>query len=271
MRVLISVDMEGISGVVSRSHTNSGHPEHQRFRRLMTAEANAAIAGAVAGGATEIVVNDSHANMDNILIEDLDPVARLISGSPKPLGMMQGIGPEVDAVFLIGCHARSGTAAAVLEHTWSGAIVDVRLNGTGVGELGLNAAMAGGEGVPVVLVAGDRGATEEARALLGDVATVVTKEGISRTAAECLHPTVVHDLIREAAQRALRKPVSPLILTPPIALRVSFVRALHADGAARLTGARRIDGRTTEWIGDDMRSVYKAFQQMADLARDAAS
>jgi D-amino peptidase len=263
--------MEGIAGVVSRTHTRPGHAEYERFRRIMTAEANAAIAGAVAGGAAEIVVNDSHAGMDNILIEELDPAARLISGSPKPFGMMQGIGPGVDAVFLIGYHARSGTGAAVHEHTWSGSIVDVRLNGISVGELGLNAALAGGFGVPVALVTGDRATAEEARALLGEVRTVVTKEAITRTSAECRHPEEVQEEIRSAAREALARTGAPLSLPAPITLSVSFVRALHASGAARVRGALRFDGRTVEWRGDDMPSVYQTFRLMADLARDAAS
>ena len=111
MNVLMSVDMEGISGVVLGEHVRPGHAEHERFRKLMTAEANAAIEGALAGGATRVVVNDSHANMANILIEDLNPQADLISGSPKSFGMMEGIGPDVDAVFLVGYHAASGTGA----------------------------------------------------------------------------------------------------------------------------------------------------------------
>jgi D-amino peptidase len=270
VHVLISVDLEGISGVVSPDHTRPGHAEYQRFRRLMTAEANAAVAGAIEGGATTVVVNDSHAGMDNILIEELDPAARLISGSPKPFGMMQGIGPGVDAVFLVGYHARSGTAAAVHEHTWSGTVVDVQLNGAGVGELGLNAALAGGFGAPVVLVTGDRATAEEARALLGDVRTVVTKEGITRTSAECRHPTVVQAEIRQAAREALASSVPPLSLAAPIAVRVAFSRALHADAAAQVAGALRIDGRTVEWRGDEMASVYGAFQLMAYLARSVA-
>ena len=120
MNVLISVDMEGISGVVTGDHTSSKHKEYGRFRKLMTAEANAAIEGALAGGATRVVVNDSHGGMTNILIEELNPAAELISGSPKPFGMMQGIGPDVDVVFFVGYHGASGTGAAVLEHTWSG-------------------------------------------------------------------------------------------------------------------------------------------------------
>ena len=266
MRVLISVDMEGISGVAVSNHVSPGHAEYQRFRKLMTAEANAAVKGAIAGGATDVIVNDSHAGMDNILIEELDPAAKLISGSPKPFGMMQGIDPSVGAVFLIGYHARSGTAAAVLEHTWSGSIIDLRLNDLIVGEVGLNAALAGAYGAPVVLVTGDRAVTEEAQALLGEVETVATKEGITRTAAECLHPTVARGLIREAAQRAMAQQTAPLVLAPPITLRITFQRALNADRAAVIPGSRRPDGRTVEWTGDDMPSVYKVFGAMAALA-----
>ena len=181
----------------------------------MTADANAAIEGALAGGADHIVVNDSHAWMANILIEELNPAAELITGSPKPFGMMQGIGPAVDVVFFVGYHAASGTGAAVLEHTWSGRIVEVRLNGQMVGETGLNAALAGAYGVPVVLVAGDRAVTEEARALLGEIETVAVKDGVTRTAAQCLHPQVAQDRIRQAAERALRLDVPPFLVPSP--------------------------------------------------------
>jgi D-aminopeptidase len=169
MNVLISVDMEGISGVVQTDHVSSTHKEYNRFRRLMTAEANAAVEGALAGGATQVVVNDSHGGMANILIEDLHPAAELISGSPKPFSMMQGIGPEVDAVFFVGYHGASGTAAATLEHTWTGCVVEACLSGQMVGETGLNAALAGSFDAPVVLVTGDRAVTEEAQALLGEI------------------------------------------------------------------------------------------------------
>lgn len=266
MNVLISADMEGISGVVTDDHTSSKHKEYERFRRLMTAEANAAIEGALAGGATQIVVNDSHGGMANILIEELNPAAELISGSPKPFGMMQGIGPGVDAVFFVGYHAASGTGAAVLEHTWSGRAVEVRLNGRVVGETGLNAALAGAYGAPVVLVTGDTAVTEEARALLGEIETVAVKEGVTRTAARCLHPEVAGKQIRQAAERALKLNVSPFVVPPPITVRIAFQRALHADMAELIPDSRRVDGRTTEWTGDDMPTVYKVFRAMASLA-----
>jgi len=266
MHILISVDMEGISGVVTGDHTSSDHKEYERFRKLMTAEANAAIEGALAGGATRIVVNDSHGNMANILIEELNPAAELISGSPKPFGMMQGIGPDVGAVFLVGYHGASGTGAAVLEHTWSGRVIEVRLNGQMVGETGLNAALAGAYGAPVVLVTGDRAVTEEAQALLGEIETVAVKEGVARTAARCLHPEVAQEHIRGAAKRALERNISPFVVSPPITLRVAFQRAAHADMAELVPGSRRLDGRTTEWVGEDMPAVYKVFRAMTTLA-----
>ncbi len=267
MNVLISVDMEGISSVVSWDHVTSTHKEYERFRGLMTAEANAAIEGALAGGATRIVVNDSHGGMANILIEELNPAAELISGSPKPFGMMQGIGPDVQAVFLVGYHAAAGTGAAILAHTWSSRVVsEVRLNGQVVGETGLNSALAGAYGVPVVLVTGDRAVTEEARALLGEIETVAVKDGVTRTAARCLHPEVAQERIRQAAERAVKLTVPPFTLPPPITLRVVFQNALHADMAALLPGSQRVDGRTVEWTGENMPVVYKTFRAMTALA-----
>lgn len=142
MTVYISADIEGISGVVSPNHGNENYKDYERFRRLMTLEVNAAVAGAADGGADAVVVNDSHGRMSNILIEELDVRAELISGSPKPLGMMQGVEDSVDLAFLIGYHAASGTASAVLDHTTNGTVHQVRLNGEPLGEAGMNAYMA---------------------------------------------------------------------------------------------------------------------------------
>jgi D-amino peptidase len=266
VNVLISVDMEGISGVVKGEHVQSDHREYGRFRKLMTAEANAAIEGALAGGADRVVVNDSHGGMTNVLIEDLNPAAELISGSPKPFSMMEGIGPAVDKVFMVGYHAASGTGSAILEHTWSGRVIEVRLNDHMVGETGLNAALAGAYGVPVVLVTGDRAVCEEARALLGEIETVAVKDGAARTAARCLHPEVAQEQVRQAAERALARNVSPFVVPPPITLRVVFHRATHVDMAELVPGSRRVDGRTIEWVGDDMPAVYKVFRAMTTLA-----
>jgi D-amino peptidase len=258
--------MEGIAGVVLGDHTSSDHAEYARFRKLMTAEVNAAVEGALAGGADQVVVVDSHGSMTNILIEELDPAAELISGRIRPFGMMQGIGPEVDAAFFVGYHAASGTGAAILEHTWSGRVVELRLNDVAVGETGFNAALAGAYGVPIVLVSGDRAVTEEARALLGEIETVAVKEGVTRTAACCLHPQVAQERVRQAAERALGLEIPPLLLSTPITVSIALQRAGQAGQAALIPGSRLVDGRTVEWTGEDMPTVYKTARAMLQLA-----
>jgi len=265
--------MEGISGVVAGKQTTSNGEEYKRAQKLMTSEVNAAIEGALASGASEILVNDSHASMRNILIEELNPSAQLISGSPKPLSMMQGIdGSLFDAAFFIGYHAQAGTAHSVLDHTYSGIVYQVSLNGRPMGETGLNAALAGYFGVPVVLVTGDKLLVEEATALLGTVEGVAVKESCGRYAARCLAPKVVRDLIRQAAQSALLKTQEeggekPFVVEPPITLAVDFTSSAHLDMAELIPGSRRSGGRHIEYTHDDLLTVYKVWRAMLKLAR----
>jgi len=214
VRVYISVDMEGIAGVVHESQTDPASPafapEYARFRRLMTAEANAAVEGALAAGATRVLVNDSHWHMRNLLAEELHQAAELVSGDPKPRSMVQGIDAGFDAALFIGYHARAGTRNAILDHTYADRIHEVRLNGKPVGELGLNAGVAGVHGVPVALVSGDSALAAEAKDLLGDgVATVIVKEAVSRHAAKSVAPAVACRMIREEVPRAEACAVHP--------------------------------------------------------------
>jgi len=268
MKVYISCDMEGISGVVAGKQTDNREEEYKRAQKLMTGEVNAAIEGALASGASEVLVNDSHGSMRNILIEELNPNAQLISGSPKPLSMMQGINDSFfDAAFFIGYHAQAGTAYSVLDHTYSGIVYQVSLNGRPMGETGLNAALAGHFGVPVVLVTGDKLLVEEATALLGTVEGVAVKESCGRYAARCLAPEAVHDLIREAAQSALSKGGKPFVVEPPITLAVDFTSSAHLDMAELIPGSRRTGGRHIEYTHDDLLTVYKVWQAMLKLAR----
>lgn len=233
---------------------------------MMTAEVNAAVEGALAGGADRIIVNDSHGLQTNILIEYLNPAAELISGVPKPFGMMQGIGSNIDVVFLVGYHALAGTGAGILAHSWSREVASIQLNDLLVGETGLNAALGGAFGAPVVLVTGDRAVTVEAKNLLGDIETVVTKEGISGTAAQCLHPQKVQEWIRQAAKRAVSVQIAPFKLSSPITLRVTFSNPVLADMASLVPSSRRMSGCAVEWAGEDMPSVYHAFQAMVCLS-----
>lgn len=268
MKVYISCDMEGISGVVAGKQTEMDGEEYKRAQKLMTGEVNAAIEGALAGGASEVLVNDSHGSMRNILIEELNPSAQLISGSPKPLSMMQGIDGGFDAAFFIGYHAQAGTAYSVLDHTYSGIAYQVSLNGRPMGETGLNAALAGHFGVPVVLVTGDKLLVEEAKALLGTVEGVAVKESYGRYAAKCLVPDAVHDLIREAAQRALSRGGKPFVVKPPITLTVDFTSSAHLDMAELIPGVNRVSGRRIEFIHDDLLTIYKVWRAMLKLAHD---
>ncbi len=163
MKVFISADMEGISGVTHAEHVLRDGKEHERARKLMTGEVNAAVEGALEAGAAKVVVNDSHGTMRNILPEDLHEEAELVTGAPKPLFMMEGLDSSFKAVFFVGYHGMRGSYPSILEHTYSSRVVyDFCVNDKILGETGINAAIAGYYDVPVVLVTGDRKLTEEA-------------------------------------------------------------------------------------------------------------
>jgi len=164
MKVYISADMEGIAGIVHGEHVIRDGKEHERARKLMTQEVNAAIEGAIEAGAKSIVVNDSHGTMRNIIPEELHETAELITGSPKPFEMMQGIDSTFNAAFFIGYHAMKGSYLGVLDHSYHSRVIhDIILNNQRLGETGINAALAGYYNVPVILVTGDNIVTNEAR------------------------------------------------------------------------------------------------------------
>ena len=268
MSVFISADMEGISGVVDNVYTTPGEADYPRARQLMTDDCNAAIEGALEGGATRIIVNDSHGPMRNILIEHLHPAATLISGSPKPLSMMTGIDQGWNMAFFVGYHAKAGTPDAILDHTWSGIIYEVFLNGREVGEIGLNAALAGSLGVPIALVTGDDKAAAEAKDFLGDgLQTAIVKRAVGRYAAECMSLDEARRLIREAARTAVSSPPpAPLKMEAPYHLVVGWGKSMYAEVAATIPGSRRLDGRHVEIVLDDMAQLYKAWRAFNSLA-----
>lgn len=269
MKVFISADMEGVAGVVHSEHTLRDGKEHERARKLMTQEVNAAIEGALEAGAKQIIVNDSHGTMRNIIPEDLNETVELITGSPKPLSMMQGIDSTFKVALFVGYHAMRGAYHGVLEHTYHGNVVsDVFFNGKRYGETGMNAAVAGYFKVPVALVTGDQAVTEEARLLLGNMETVTVKEGVGRNAAKCLSPFKARSLIKSGAKKALLnvRSFKPLILNPPIKLEMVFFHTGMADMAEMIPDAKRKDGRTVSFIADDYMEVYKAVRAMIALA-----
>jgi D-amino peptidase len=271
MRVYVSVDMEGVAGVVHEDQTDPVDPRHagdyNRFRRLMTNEANAAIAGALEAGAKAVLVNDSHWLMRNLLAEELNPAAELLSGGPKHLSMVEGIDRGFDAAMFIGYHARAGTRNATIDHTYTSRVYEARLNGEPVGELALNAAMAGVHGVAVALVSGDQALAAEARRLLGDgIETVVVKEAVGRFAARSVAPAVACERIRSGAAAALKRKHAPFAFKAPISLEVDFVVSQMADMAELVPGSSRTGGRTISYISDDYRQVFQAWRAMYNLA-----
>jgi D-amino peptidase len=271
MQVYISVDMEGIAGVVHEDQTDPIEPRHageyNRFRRLMTNEANAAIAGALDAGATRVLVNDSHWLTRNLLAEELHPEAELLSGGPKRLSMMEGIQSGFDAAMFIGYHARAGTRHAIIDHTYTSRVYEARINGRPVGELALNAAMAGVHGVPVALVSGDQALAAETRSLLGDgVEAVVVKEAVGRFAARSLAPSVACQRIREGAATALKRNHTPFAFATPIRLEVDFILSQMADMAELVPGSERTGGRTVGYTAPEYQEVFQAWRAMYNLA-----
>jgi D-amino peptidase len=271
MRVYISVDMEGIAGVVHEDQTDPIQPRHageyNRFRRLMTNEANAAVAGALEAGATRVLVNDSHWLMRNLLAEELHPEAELLSGGPKRLSMVEGIQSGFDAAMFIGYHARAGTREAIIDHTYTSRVYEVRINGQAVGELALNAAMAGVHGVPVALVSGDQSLAAEARDLLGsNLETVVVKEAVGRFAARSLPPALACQRIRSGAASALGRKHSPFTFEAPVRVEVDFIVSQMADMAELVPGSTRMGGRTVAYTGKDYSEVFQAWRAMYNLA-----
>ncbi len=258
--VFISVDMEGIAGIAHLRQVWRGTEEFQSSRELMTAEANAAVAGAFDGGADAAVVNDSHGDMYNLLPEAMDPRAELLIGSPKTLSMMQGFGPDFGVALFIGYHAMAGTQAAVLDHTYSGRLLyEVRLQGQPVTEAELNAAYAGTFGVPVGLVTGDDKACAQAEKALPGIRTVVVKEGLGRGVARSVHPSVARDMIRAAASEAVRAgpELQPYRLDPPIAIEVDVATTSAADLCALAPGVERTGPRTVRFESDDFRQAFR--------------
>ena len=270
MKIFISADMEGTAGVTDWDQVMPGRPDYARFRRLMTEEVNAAILGALEGGAKEIVVSDAHHTMRNLLIEELHPQAQLVSGSPKPYSMMQGIDASFDAVFFTGYHAAAGTQDGVLDHTYSGAAIrQVKLGTQIVGEAGLNASLAGHFKVPVALVTGDSTAVQQVKKLVPHIETVSVKEPIGRVAALSFQPVEARRRIKEGAARALKraKDLKPLIITRPVSLEIEMMYTAQADRCMLVPGVTRESPRAVGYKAKDAEQAFSIFMACLVLAR----
>jgi len=271
MKVYISVDMEGIAGISHPNPTGRGDSGYPAAVELMVGEANAAIEGALAAGADEILVNDSHGGMYNLRPADLHPAARVLQGQ-KAWSMVAGAGPEAgfDVALFVGYHARAGHPTGTIAHTYSDRPTLSQLNGRPVGETGLNAAILGAWGIPVGLVAGDDALAGEVADWLPWAERVVVKTGFGGNAAASVHPTIARDLIRCGAERAVQRAAAgdlqPLVVGPPVVVEVDYRNAIAADYAAIVPGAERVGDRGVRFEAPDAETAYRAFLAGVRLA-----
>src|SRR5215468_4744097 len=260
MKIYISADMEGIVGVVTGEQLSPQGFEYERFREFMTQEVNAAVEAALASGATEVVVSDSHGNGQNLLIEKLPRNITLVRAFPRPLTMMQGIDETFDGVIFMGYHAGTTNPQGVRAHTMSSAnLADVRLNGVSMPEAGLNAAIAGHFNVPVIMISGDDAIIKEAGGLLGDIEGAVVKWAYGFHSARTLMPEAAYELIRQKVKRAIGriKDFKPYKIKAPVQLDVRFKNYRPSEVLSYLSIIERTDSHSVRFIGKDMIEVSK--------------
>ncbi len=258
VKIFISVDMEGIGGIGTAAMTSTGSKDYETGRKLMTEEVNAVVAAIFESGPAQIVVSDSHGDMQNLLHTQLDPRVEYVQSNIRPLGMVQGLDGTFDGIIFIGYHAMAGTENGFLAHTGSGVVKGLWLNGTEVGEGGLNTYFAGSVGVPVLMASGDKTFTEEIRKLI-NVRTVVTKESIGSSAAKLLHPEVVTKALQSQVKLALKDigKVKPLSVQNPVEFKIKVDSPTRADVAMSIPGMKRIDGYTVSYQAKNMEEAYK--------------
>ena len=272
-KIYISADMEGVVGVVTGDQLGPSGFEYQRFRGFMTQEVNTAIEAAFEGGATEVVVSDSHGNGENLLLEQLPDNVVVTRSWPRPLSMMEGIDASFDGAIFLGYHTSTTNMRGVRAHTLSSArLTAVRLNGQAMAEAGINAAIAGHFGVPIILVSGDDAIVEETTALLGDVEGAVVKWALGFHSAKTLTPEAAYTVIRQKVKAAMARiqDFKPYRLDGPIQLEVSFKNYRPVEVLAYLPIVERIDAHTIRFVGKDMIEVSKFLSFILNYTPDLA-
>ncbi|MEM1997775.1 MAG: M55 family metallopeptidase [Candidatus Bathyarchaeia archaeon] len=260
MKIYVLTDMEGISGIWRPEQVQKGNPEYERSRKLLCEDVNAAVRGAFEGGATEVVVLDGHGDGNNFILELLDNRA-IYETVKSPLEVMPSLDENFSGLMQVGCHAMAGTLNGFLDHTQSSiSWFNFYVNGRKFGEIGQAGAYAGAFGVPVIMVTGDKAACEEARTFFGDIEVVAVKEGLGRNKAKCIAPERAHEMIHDAAVRAIRRAKSgefkPFILEAPIEMRLELCRSDYADEYAARPGVERLDARTLRKTIRSAREIY---------------
>ncbi|MGH7578271.1 MAG: M55 family metallopeptidase [Longimicrobiales bacterium] len=262
-KVFISVDMEGIGGIGTAEMVSSSGKDYATGRELMTEEVNAVVAAAFEAGATEVLVNDSHGDMQNLLHTELDPRVTYVQGAIKPFGMVEGLDSTFDAAIFLGYHSRAGTPRGFLAHTGSGIVKGLWLNDVESGEGELNAAYAGSLGVPVILAAGDSAFAAQFAEHV-ETTTVVTKTAVTPQSARLRHPERVRDDLATAVRRGLASPSSarPWHLEPPVQVRLRFADPTRPQILEAIPGVRQLDGYTVEFTAADMTEAYRLIRLM---------
>jgi D-amino peptidase len=269
LRVFISVDMEGVTGVIQPSQLGPTGFEYNRAREWMTGELLAAIDGARSAGATEIVAADSHGNAQSLLIDQLPDDVRIVRGFPRPLGMMQGIDETFDAVVFIGYHSSEYAVNSVRSHTFSSArLLGVKLHGMEVSEGIFNAALAGHFGVPVAFVSGDRAAVEQLQGVIPLAGGAIVKEGFGYHSAITVTPARGQAMIREGVADAIGRVrgIQPYRIATPVALEVAFKLTLDAEQAAFVPGLERLDAHAVGGRFPDMVVVSRLMRVLTNMA-----
>lgn len=268
MNLYLSVDMEGISGLIDPTFVDSGQHHYTRGQQLMTDEANHVIDAAFSNGCSEVIVNDSHSKMNNLIIEKLHPEVKLICGDVKPFSMMQGLDDSFDAAVFVGYHSRA-SMKGVLSHTMTFGVRHMFINDVAIGEFGFNAYLAGYYGVPVIMVTGDDEIAKEAKALIPDITTAVVKEQQSRTAALCLTPQKSGQLLREKTAQALKAidKADPLVPPENPVLKIEFANYGQAEWANLVPGTHTEAGTTiVTYPAKNILEAYQAMIVMTELA-----
>jgi D-amino peptidase len=267
MKIFISADMEGVSGITHPAQCRPNHADYPRFRRLMTQEVNAAVAGAVEAGATEVVVNDGHLTMTNLVIEEMHPAAALISGSNKLHGQMDGLDDTFDGVFFVGYHEGDGLGDGLINHTLSSLVLRaVHVNDDLVDEAGINARMAAAYGVPVLLLTGDDRVCTRAKAEFPGIEVAAVKRAIDRLAAESLSVESARALIAEKAAAAVRNAAGTApfagVDSGPTRFQLEFRSTSAAQICTLFPGIERRDPRT---VAFERPTYVEAFRQFWGL------
>jgi D-amino peptidase len=269
LKVYISADMEGITGVASADQLSPASFEYQRAREWMTAEVAAAIQGAKEAGATEFLVSDSHGNGESLLIDRLptDVPVRIVRSFPRPLGMMEGIDSTFGAVIFVGYHASTSSLTGVRAHTISSALLTkIALNGVAQSEAGINAAIAAHFGVPVVMITGDDQIIAETKQRLGNLEGVAVKRAIGFHSTETMIPSVAAELIHQRAKVAVqrRAEMKPYVMTRPVTVEVSMKNYRPVELLGYLPNVQRIDSHTVRFVGRDITEVSRFLEFMTN-------